>query len=182
MPGSACGALVNHEPLAATTRRQFGGSSGAWHQADGDLRGVRTYDRVDQRRSVPVVLRVIGLVDGCIHAGGWLGEGRVTLQTASADAACAAGFRAPVPGIGRPEGRAHIQVIPDPDDPDGDVRPHGAVRPRRCDLQLVGLPNPAQLITGPSGHVWLPSFQRCCARMTLTISPSDQPEGGTVRT
>ena len=59
----------------------------------------------------------------------------------------------PAPSAGAAPVRPHVEVVADPHDPDRNVRAERAVGAGRGDAQLVGRPDPVELVAGPGGHV-----------------------------
>src|SRR4051794_33963667 len=118
-------------------------------QADGQRGHGGADDRADDRRAVPVVFAVVGLVDAGVRAGVGFGEGDVAFDAAGPDPAGAAGLGAAEPAVVRAVGAADVEVVAVADHPDGHVRPQGAVGAPGADLQLLGAADAAQLIVVP---------------------------------
>src|SRR6266581_1982047 len=87
------------------------------YESDGDGLGVGAGDVADGRRTVAVVLGLVGGVDAGLRVGRRFGEGDVTFGATGADAAGAAGLRLAVPGsVGAADG-PHIHVVAGPNHP-----------------------------------------------------------------
>src|SRR4051794_6692589 len=94
----------------------------ARQEPDRDRGGLGAGDGSDDRRSVAVVLGVVGLVDVGVAVRDRVGEGDVAFDDAGADSAGATRFGALEPGVVGAVGAAHVQVVAGADDPDGHVR------------------------------------------------------------
>src|SRR6185503_10389370 len=109
-PGNSASWFLRACSLGATVR-----PSGGRYESDRDRDGLVADDGADDGRAVPVVLGVVGRVDGRVHVGIGGAEGDVALDPAGADAPGAGGLRAAVPGVVGPVGGAHVQFVTDAD-------------------------------------------------------------------
>jgi hypothetical protein len=91
--------------------------------------GTRAGHVDDGSGPVPVVLGVVGGVDGVVDVGIGSTEGDLPLDPAGADAPGAAGKRVAIPRSLRSAGGPHVDVVADADDPH---RRGGARRPIRA--------------------------------------------------
>src|SRR4051794_32070384 len=75
--------------------------------------------------TIPVVLGVVGRIDGGVHTWGCsgFGEGHVPFQASGPDATYTAGLCAPEPRVVRPVGGSDVEIIACPNDPHRHVGP-----------------------------------------------------------
>src|SRR5215218_2632965 len=113
-------------------------SLGQWHQAERGPHDLRADDGAHGPGAVAVVLRVVRGVDRTVRVDDGLIERDVALDPAGTDSAETARLGPDEPGIARPVGGAHIELVSGADDPDRHVGTQRSVGSPRGDLQLFG--------------------------------------------
>lgn len=99
-----------------------------------------------------VVLGVVGGINRGVHARGGFGEGDVSFEAAGPDATKAASHAAAEPRIARTIGRADVELVVCSDHSHCHVAAKRAVEAGGCELELLRLSDPAQVLGGPSRH------------------------------
>src|SRR6266540_4763406 len=131
--------------------------SGARYKGDRHSRGLRANDAAHDPGSVSIVFGVVGRVDRGVHVRSSFGEGHVPFETTGPDATGTARLRAAEPRIGRPTGRADVEIVADPDAPYRHVGAQRAVRAYGRQLQLLCSADLRELVACPCVH-WCASF------------------------